>query len=167
MPERDHQQLGLGPALRRAWLGYRRRLDEELADSGFADHGFPDGRVLRLCSDPSGRTIAQLGRELGVTRQGAGKIVASLRDRRYVTITASATNGREKAVKTTKRGSDFLTAQRRAARAIERQLRAELGSEPFASLDRLLESLGGGQEMPMSDYLRRRTHPGFRRYLVE
>ena len=167
MPERRQQQVGLGPALRRSWLGYRRRLDEELARLGFADHGFPDGRVLRMCSDPGGKTISQIGRELGVTRQGASKIVASLRERRYLTVRASPTSGREKVVKLTQRGTDFLAARRQAARGIERRLRAELGPDGFAALDRLLEVLGGGEEMRMGDYLRQRMERGVLRYLEE
>ena len=39
--------VGLGAALRQAWVGYHRRLDEAMAAAGFDDHGFPDGRVLR------------------------------------------------------------------------------------------------------------------------
>ena len=31
----------------------------------------PDGRVLRLCSAEGGATISSIGRELGITRQGA------------------------------------------------------------------------------------------------
>src|SRR5882672_11311090 len=79
-PER---KIGLGPALRRAWLGYQRRLDEAMAAAGFDERRFPDGRVLRMCSGPAGATTSQIGRELGITRQGAGKIVGSLRDRGY------------------------------------------------------------------------------------
>jgi DNA-binding MarR family transcriptional regulator len=167
MPERDHKPLSLGPALRRGWVGYRRRLDDALAASGFADHGFPDGRVLRMCSDPAGRTISEIGRELGITRQGASKVVASLRQRRYVTVNPSAKSGREKVVKVSKRGTDFLDAQRRAARTIERQLRTELGPESFAALYRLLERLGGDEELRLLAYLREHTHLGARRYLEE
>jgi DNA-binding MarR family transcriptional regulator len=167
MPERPEGRVELGAALRRGWLGYRRRLDEELAASGFADHGFPDGRVLRMCTDPGDTTISQIGRQLGVTRQGASKIVASLRDRRYVTVSASATNGREKIVKLTPRATDFLAAQRRAARRIERQLRAELGQEGFAALYQLLEALGADEDLRMRDYLRQHSHLGGVRYLED
>src|ERR1039458_2291101 len=97
--EQHRGRVALGGALRRAWIGYQRRLDEELAAAGFDDRGFPDGRVLRMCSGPAETTIAQIGRELGITRQGASKNVASLRDRGYVTLSASATDGREKTVK--------------------------------------------------------------------
>ena len=161
--QRRERQVGLGAALRRAWVGYQRRLDEELAAAGFADRSFPDGRVLRMCSDPAGTTISRIGRELEITRQGASKIVANLRDRRYVTVSASATNGREKTVKLTPRAVDYLAAQRKAARGIERQLRTELGPEGFASLRRLLEALGEDEEMRMSVYLRMaRTRPAER-----
>ena len=130
--------MGLGAALRQAWVGYQRRLDEELAAAGFADPGFPDGRVLRMCTDPAEMTISQIGRQLGITRQGAGKIVASLGHRGYVTVVASTTNGREKIVKLTPRANDYLGAQRKAARTIENRFRAELGPESLAGLHRLL-----------------------------
>jgi DNA-binding MarR family transcriptional regulator len=163
-PQRHEGQMGLGAALRLAWLGYQRRLDEELAAAGFDDRGFPDGRVLRMCSDPAETTISQIGRELGITRQGASKIVASLRDRGYVTASASATDGREKVVKLTPRAIGYLAAQRKAARGIERQLRTELGQEGFADLYRLLEALGQDENVRMRDYLRKKMHLGGLRF---
>ena len=147
-------QAGLGPTLRRAWVGYQRRLDEALAAAGFDDRRLPDGRVLRICARSDGVTISEIGRELGITRQGAGKIVARLHDRRYVTLTASFSDGREKIVELTPRATDYLAAQRKAARGIERQLRKELGAEGVDNLHRLLDALGGEEQPPISDYLR-------------
>ena len=69
--------MSLAPLLRRAWLGYQLRVDEKMARAGFADRVLPEGRVLRMCMD-SGASISQIGRELGITRQGAGKLVANL-----------------------------------------------------------------------------------------
>jgi DNA-binding MarR family transcriptional regulator len=154
--EPEPTQVGLGGALRRAWVGYQRRMDEELATAGFGDRGFPDGRVLHICSRSDEVTISQIGRELGITRQGASKIIASLRDRRYVTLTASPTDGREKIVSLTARAVDLLAAQRKAARAIERRLRTEIGAEAFESLSALLDALGGDEQPRLSDYLRTR-----------
>jgi DNA-binding MarR family transcriptional regulator len=150
-------RAGLGRALRQAWVGYHRRLDLELAAAGFGDRGFPDARVLRICARSGEPTISQIGRELGITRQGAGKLVASLRERRYVTVEASTTSGREKTVKLTARATDYLAAHRKAVRRIERQVRADLGAENFDSLMRLLHALGGDQPR-MLDYLRQSTH---------
>ena len=133
-----------------------------MADAGFDDRRFPDGRVLRICSDPAGTTISAIGRQLGITRQGAGKIVASLRDRGYVDVADSAISGREKMVTVTSRAVEYLAAQRNAARSIESQLRKEIGSEGMASLGRLLEALGTEEELRMRDYLSKSKNPDSR-----
>jgi DNA-binding MarR family transcriptional regulator len=152
----------LGPALRRAWVGWRRRLDAELAAAGFADHGFPDGRVLRTCLRFPEVTVSEIGRELAITRQGASKIVSSLAARGYVTLAPSPDDRREKRVELTPRATAYLAAHREAAARIERQLRAELGDAPFDSLAALLAALGGGEQPRMSDYLRQHaTRLGF------
>ncbi|HEX3841146.1 MAG TPA: MarR family winged helix-turn-helix transcriptional regulator [Acidimicrobiales bacterium] len=153
VPGRRDGPPGLGGSLRRAWLGYQHRLDEAMAAAGFDDRRFPDGRVLRICSGPAGTTVAQVGRQLGITRQGAAKVVANLRERGYVGVVDSPTSGREKTVSLTSRGLDYLAAQRRSARAIERQLQTELGPEGLAGLHRLLEVLGAEGEERVSDYL--------------
>jgi DNA-binding MarR family transcriptional regulator len=144
----------LGVALRQAWAGYRRQLDQELAAAGFGDRGFPDGRVLRLCTDAPDVTISQIGREFGITRQGASKIVASLRDRGYVTLSPSPTDGREKIVTPTRRAVEFLGAQREAARRIEARIRLELGTDALDGLYQLLDALGGGDQSQRADDLR-------------
>ncbi len=154
-PAEPPDRIRLGRSLRQAWVGYQRRLDEEMAAAGFRDRRFPDGRVLRICSQAGGATIAQIGRELGITRQGAAKIVSGLRDRGYLTVEASATSGREKTVKLTPRALEYLDTRRKAARQIERQVLAEVGTEGLETLTRLVQALGGEQQPRMLDYLRR------------
>ena len=105
--------LGLGAALRRAWLGYQLRLDGAMAEAGFGDRRFPDGRVLRACSGEAGSTISAIGRELDITRQGASKVVAHLRERGYVAVADSRTSKREKSVVLTPRGIDVPGAPAR------------------------------------------------------
>jgi DNA-binding MarR family transcriptional regulator len=151
------RSVGLGPALRRAWIGYQRRLDMAMADTGFDERRFPDSRVLRLCSDSAGSTISNIGRELGITRQGAAKVVGHLHDRGYVSVADSPTSGREKAVTLTVSGTRYLEVQREAVRTIERQLRKELGEEPLTALHRLLDVLDPGEEVRMRTYLSSRT----------
>ena len=152
--------VALGPGLRQAWIGYQRRLDDAMAAAGFDDRGFPDGRVLRMCADPAEMTISEIGRRLGITRQGAAKVVASLRDRKYVTVTASTTSGREKVVKLTPRAIDYLATFRKVSRRIERRLRTEVGADAFDALTRLVEVLSGPSQPRMSDYLRRMQQRG-------
>jgi DNA-binding MarR family transcriptional regulator len=128
-----------------------------MAEAGFDERRFPDGRVLRLCSAPAGSTNSNIGRELGITRQGAGKVVSLLHDRGYVSVADSPTNGREKAVTLTVTGTQYLKAQRDAVRAIERQLRKELGEEPLTALSGLFDVLDPGEEVRMRTYLSSRT----------
>ena len=149
------RSIGLGPALRSAWVGYQLRVDATMADAGFRDRKFPDGRVLRFCSKPSGSTISAIGRELGITRQGASKLVSRLRQRGYVVVVDSASSGREKCVSLTSRGDDYLAAQREAIRKIDAELRDELGDRAFASFFALLDALGEGEQVRMRAYLQR------------
>jgi DNA-binding MarR family transcriptional regulator len=146
---------GMGPALRRAWVGYQLRLDAAMADAGFGERRFPDARVLRLCSGQAGSTISAIGRELGITRQGAGKVVTHLCDRGYLSVADSPTSKREKSVMLTSRGVDYLQTQRAAARAIEDELKAALGESCFSALRALLDALDDGERTRMSTYLRR------------
>jgi DNA-binding MarR family transcriptional regulator len=147
--------VGLGAALRRAWLGYQLRLDRAMAEAGFGERSFPDGRVLRMCADEAGSTISAIGRELGITRQGASKAVAHLRDRGYVVVAESTTSKREKSVVLTALGVDYLAHQRAAARAIEDELRAELGDATLTTLGALLVALDAGEEVRLRAYVRR------------
>ncbi len=146
--------VALGPALRSAWVGYQRRLDQEMGAAGFGDRRFPDGRVLRMCRYSVDATISDIGRELGISRQGAGKIVSNLRERGYVFVQPSPKSGREKIVTLTPRALEYLAAQRTAVRKIEKQLRASLGPDAFSNLHRLLEVLGD-EQLRLREYLRR------------
>jgi DNA-binding MarR family transcriptional regulator len=127
-----------------------------MVDAGFGERRFPDGRVLRLCSD-QGSTISAIGREIGITRQGAGKVVSQLRDCGYVVVEDSSTSGREKSVILTDLGANYLRQHRAAARAIERELRAQLGESAFSSLMSLIDTLGQGEQPRMQSYLRGST----------
>jgi DNA-binding MarR family transcriptional regulator len=126
-----------------------------MAEAGFGERKFPDSRVLRVCSVDAGSTISAIGRELGVTRQGASKVVAHLRDRGYVVVADSTSSKREKSVILTPRGIDYLAHQHAAARAIEDDLRAELGEVVLSALGALLDALDAGEGVRLRAYLRR------------
>jgi DNA-binding MarR family transcriptional regulator len=151
----------LGASLRRAWIGYQLRLDREMAAAGFADRGLPDGRVLRLCAGSDSLTASLIGRELGITRQGAGKIVAGLRDRGYVTLDSSTSDGREKTVVLTPHAREYLEALKSATRRIEQKLRKQVGDEVFECLWILLDAIDDGEELPrMREYMRQAMGSG-------
>jgi len=166
-PSAADRGQGLGPSLRRAWLGYQQRLDEEMAAAGFSDRAFPNGRVLRLCGASPGTTISGIGRELGVTRQRASQVVRALEDGGYVTVSPSPTSGKEKVVTPTPRGNDYLGAHRRAAGKIEHAVVSELGPGNLESLQQLLGFFGSGEDIRMRDYLRQKRRDGGLRYPEE
>ncbi len=148
------ERARLGAALRGAWIGYQRLLGEEMAAAGFSERRFPDGRVLRMCASSTEVTISQVGRELGMTRQGASKVAASLKERRLVTIRTSPADGREKVVLLTSYGRRYLEAQRSSARSIERRLTAVVGKEAFDALYALLGALEGDDQPRLREFLR-------------
>jgi DNA-binding MarR family transcriptional regulator len=138
-------QHALGVAIRRAQAGYRRRVNEELAAAGFDQRRFPDGRVLVMCAAPGETTISDVGRGLGITRQGASKIVSSLRERGYLEVTPSPADGREKILTVTPKAADFLRAIRTAAGVIEARLLREVGSGTLEEFFRVLDMVADGE----------------------
>ena len=153
-PARRRDTVPLGAALRRAWIGYQLLLDEQMAASGARRRNFPDGRVLRICARSSDTTISEIGRELGITRQGASKLVGALREEGFVKLQTSATDSREKLVTLTRTATTYLDAQRNAARTIERRLKAEVGPEALETLYDVLEHLGGNDTPRLRTFMR-------------
>ncbi len=125
-----------------------------MAEAGFGDRGFPDGRVLSICSKVADVTISSIGRELGITRQGASKLVASLRARGYVTLRPSGADAREKFVVLTPRAR-ALPAGPAGGGAPDRAPGCLGASVPrhFDVLRRTLDLLGGDQQPRLRDYL--------------
>jgi DNA-binding MarR family transcriptional regulator len=149
MPGGHAPGLGqLGAALRRALAGYRRQLDDDLAAAGFPDRRFPEGRVLVMCGGPEDITISEIGRRLDITRQGASKIVAGLRERGYVAVTPSPADGREKLVTLTPRSAEMLAVRARSAERLEARLRAEIGPEALAQVFRALDLIAARADPP-------------------
>jgi DNA-binding MarR family transcriptional regulator len=140
-------QAALGVALRRAQTGYRRQVNEELAAAGFDQRRFPDGRVLLMCAAPGETTISDVGRGLGITRQGASKIVAGLRERGFLEVTPSAADGREKILTVTPKAVEFLRAIRAAAGIIEARLLSEIGAERLENFFRVLDVVADGEQV--------------------
>lgn len=138
-------QDALGVALRRAQAGYRRQVNEELAAAGFGQRRFPDARVLVMCAGPEETTISDIGRGLGITRQGASKIVAGLRGRGYLEVTPSSGDGREKILTLTPRAVQYLQAIRSAAGAIEARLLHEIGAGALEQFFKTLHLVAGDE----------------------
>ncbi|MEV6568582.1 MarR family winged helix-turn-helix transcriptional regulator [Streptomyces kronopolitis] len=132
----------LGPQLLRSWIGYRRRVEQKLASSGFTDRRLPDGMLLRLCVAHEGLTLTRIGREMQISRQGASKLVADLCERGFLSLEKSPGDGREKIVRPTPEARAFLQAFRAARREVDEEIREQLGAEAVQALTALTELLG-------------------------
>lgn len=104
--------------------------------------------MLSICARPGETTISDIGRELGVTRQAASKIVARFRPRGYLDAAPSDTDAREKILTVTPRAAELMAARRRAAETIETWLRDEIGDQGVDELITYLEVLGGDVPAP-------------------
>jgi DNA-binding MarR family transcriptional regulator len=133
-------QTDLGEALRVAWWSYAQRIDAELASIGLPGREFPMNYVFALSAQTGPMTISEMGRQFAISRQAASKITAELRRRGYVGVVASTTDQREKVVELTAKAVELVTARRRAAAAVDREIYEHLGHVGVAELQRGLET---------------------------
>ena len=87
-------------------------------------------------------TISDIGRQFDVSRQAASKIVAELRERGYMQVTASTTDQREKVVELTPKAIEHVTARLRAAGELDRAIRERIGDAGLDELYKVLEAVG-------------------------
>lgn len=127
-------QTAFGQTLWVAWWSYAHRLDTDTAAAGFDQRRFPMIYMFALYAEPAAMTISRFA----ISRQAASKIVAKLRELGYVTVVASTSDRREKVVELTQRAIEFVTARRRAASALDAEVRRRLGDTDFDQLRRML-----------------------------
>jgi DNA-binding MarR family transcriptional regulator len=130
-----------------------------MAAAGFGNlrvaHGFVFQHLV-----PGAARITDLAVKLGMTAQGASKLVIELESMGYVARQTDPQDRRSHTVSLTGRGWAAIEVGRAARAEITRQLRADLGDESaadalIASLQRLAEHTGG-----LRTLLARRLRPG-------
>jgi DNA-binding MarR family transcriptional regulator len=98
-------------------------------------------------------TTAQLAAELGMTKQGAAKLVASLEQLGYLDRQQHAGDGRAQLLKLTPKGDDLLRQSARVQRELEREWEALVGAPEMAALrdalERLVAARGGERRPPL------------------
>ncbi len=129
-----------------------------MAAAGYGDVRLAHGYVFQhLIVGPT--RITELARKLGMTAQGASKLVIELEKFGYVARRSDPADQRNRFVALTERGWDVIRAGRVARAEINTQLRAVLGEAEFdhllTSLQQLAEHTGGLEEL-----LARRLRPG-------
>jgi len=127
-------------------LSYQAFVDElraALHAAGFTDLGPSYGYVFRALGAEALHLRALAGR-LGMTDQGAAKIVDEMEARGYLERRAHPEDGRIKRLRLARRGRAALATARRFHRLYERRLAQRLGAREVAIARRVLEAAGGG-----------------------
>jgi len=142
-------QLALGRALT---LALRLLVDEmhrRLEQHGFADLRPAYGYVLNAAAQHE-VTASDVAALLGITKQGAAKLLAEMTDAGYVIRRPSALDARARPVELTARGRDALAAAEAVQQEIERDWTSLASSRDMAAMRRVLTAVvdAHGSEPP-------------------
>jgi DNA-binding MarR family transcriptional regulator len=122
-----------------AYQGFVAQLHADLARHEFTDIGPTVGYVVRALADEP-LNQRQLARRLGITDQGAMKIVDDLERRGFVVRTVDPGDARARRLALGARGQQLLRAARRFHARFERRLAARLGAS-VTTTRRVLEHI--------------------------
>lgn len=145
------------PALGRALtLALRRLVDDmhdRLAAEGFDDLRPAFGYVLNAAAT-STMNATDIATLLGMTKQGAAKLLAEMQAAGYILRRDSHSDGRVRAVELTERGRQALTAAARAQRAIEQHWSDLSSRRDTQAMRRVLDAViaeasAGGETPPL------------------
>jgi DNA-binding MarR family transcriptional regulator len=139
MPTRPQPDFGI--VLGAAYAAFTEWLRAEMRASGFDDLGPSYGYVFRALGEGS-MTLTELAGGLGMTTQGAAKIVASMTEGGYVRSTPDPTDGRAKRLALDDRGQRALRRARALHASYERRLIRRLGEQRATDLREALALVG-------------------------
>jgi DNA-binding MarR family transcriptional regulator len=131
----------------RLFAAFRSIIDEvhdELARQGHPQIRPMHGFVFQAIGI-DGTTAVELAARLGVTKQAAGKTIASLERQGYVERAADPRDARRKIVRLTGRGVDVLDQSARLFDAIQIRWAEALGEDRLAALHADLRTMTPGE----------------------
>ncbi|MFB8003580.1 MarR family winged helix-turn-helix transcriptional regulator [Nocardia sp. NPDC056000] len=129
--------MDFGVLLGQAYQGFVQELHAHLAAHGHEVLGASYGYVLRTLAE-SALTASQLGEHLGITAQGAAKVVDEMVRHGYVERHPDPTDKRAKLLHLSDRGRDMLDTVRAFHADYERRLIARAGADQIASVRAVL-----------------------------
>lgn len=137
------EPVDFGVLLNIAFGVFKDRLHAHLAGAGFSDLGPSFGYVFRSLADGP-LSLAQLAARLGISSQGALKIVAEMEALGYVQRRDDASDQRVRRVALAPRGRSALREARRFHADEEQRLATSLGERRVANARAVLEALAAG-----------------------
>lgn len=132
--------LALGRSLTLAVRLLVDEMHERLAAEGFDDLRPAFGYVLNAART-SALSASDIGALLGITKQGAAKLLAEMEAAGYIVRRNSETDARVRAVELTDRGHRALGAAERAQDAIEQRWERLSSSRDMKALRRVLAAV--------------------------
>lgn len=120
-------------------------LRAHLADQGYADVHRSFGYLARLL-DQREASISEVADLLGLTSQGAVKVVDEIQAAGYARRITDPADGRVRRVQLTERGRSALASARDFHRRYEEKLAQRFGPEAAAQLRTVLTELAGGAD---------------------
>jgi DNA-binding MarR family transcriptional regulator len=124
--------IDLGVLLGLAYQGFVEQLHAHLATHGFTRIGPADGYVVRALAEVP-LNQRELARRLGITDQGAGKIVADMQRRKLIARRADPRDSRAWQLQLAPRGHALLRAARGFHHRYEAELTRALGNDAAAA----------------------------------
>jgi DNA-binding MarR family transcriptional regulator len=116
-----------GVLLNTAFGAFKDGLHEALAEAGFDDVGGSYGYVFRLLAkEPT--SLAEVAQHLGITPQGALKIIDDMVRKGYVVRQPCAEDGRVKLLALTERGTLAIACASRFHKRFEKALAGRIGA---------------------------------------
>ena len=129
-----------GILLARAYIGFVEELRRALAEMGFDDLHGSFGYVARTLAEGP-LTLRDLALRLGITSQGALKIVDDMEENGYLLRAADPDDGRAKRLALTDKGKRALAAARTIHRRFDRDLSRRMGAGKVAVGRAMLEAI--------------------------
>lgn len=127
-----------GDVLAQARERWIRAMAQRLSALGFEDYRRSDPLAMR--SLRGGEVpLGGLAITLGLTRQGARKVVNGLVERGYVRVTSSTVDSRRRIVELTPRGREYLRAVVQTLRALNDEVVANVDEERLSAAYSVLE----------------------------
>ncbi|WP_067816592.1 MarR family winged helix-turn-helix transcriptional regulator [Nocardia inohanensis] len=134
--------MDFGILLGQAYQAFVQQLHTEMASRGHRMLGASYGYVLRALSE-NALTASQLGEQLGITAQGAAKVVDEMVRNGYVERRPDPADKRAKLLHLSERGHDMLDTVRTFHADYERALIEKLGAEQIATVRAVLGEIVG------------------------
>jgi DNA-binding MarR family transcriptional regulator len=124
-------------------MAFREIIDELHAE--LALQGHPDARPMHgfvfQAIGADGTTASELGRRLGISKQGAAKTINALERLGYVRRGTDEQDARRKLILLTDRGVDFLTRSARIFGQLHRKWAKTLGAQRLRALEEDLRTM--------------------------